>query len=107
MTEIVLIRGAGDSQEEVLENPLAADLLSKIELGRNYLDDHALPVTDLKVDVLYRDAYKNGTVVKVENALTGVQWLAKITGISHSVSPSDRGRGVKTTLTLSLPEEEV
>lgn len=103
MTEIILIRGAGDSQEEVLENPLAADLLSKIELGRNYLDDHALPITDLQVDVLYRDDFKSGMVVQVENALTGVQWLAKITGVSHSINSADAGRGVRTTLTLSLP----
>jgi hypothetical protein len=107
MTEIILIRGAGDSQEEVLENPLASDLLSKMALGRNYLDDHALPVTDLKVDVLYRDDLKMGTVVEVENAVTGVQWLAKITGVAHNVNPSDRGRGVSTTLTLSLPEDSL
>lgn len=104
--EIILIRGAGDSYEEIIENPLAADLSSKMQLGRNYLDDNALPVTDLKIDVVYRDAFRNGTVVQVENALTGVQWLAKITGVSHDISPSDQGGGVRTTLTLSLPEEE-
>lgn len=104
--EIILIRGAGDSYEEVIENPLSSDLLSKMALGRNFLDDHALPVSGLDIDVLYRDSFTNGLVVQVENALTGEQYLAKITGIRHNISQSDQGAGVTTTLTLSMPEAQ-
>lgn len=103
--EVLLIRGAGDSYEEVLENPLAADVATKIQLGRNYLDDNALPVTDFDVKVLYRDAFRTGTVVQVESALTGEQFLAKITGISHTVESSDRGRVTSTVLRLAFPEQ--
>lgn len=104
--EVVLVRGAGDSYEEVLENPLASDLLSKIELGRNYLDDHATRISDIEVKVLYRDGIERGEVITLEHALTGETWIVKVSGIKHAVSPSNSGGGLDTTLTCTMPELE-
>ena len=104
--EIVLIRGAGDSYEEVLENPLASDLLSKRQLGRNFLDDHATPISDVEVKVLYRDGIQRGDVITLEHALTGETWIVKITGVKHDVSPSTNGGGLDTTITCTMPEQD-
>jgi len=94
--DIFVQRGSGNKQGEDIVDPLITSIPVALQRGRNELDEQSSAPQDISVEVVYRDGVRLGQVAKFYDAQTGLEWLGKITGITH------RSSGVELLTTLQV-----
>lgn len=101
MTDIVCIRGQGDSPVEDIVDSLLSTVSAALSRGRAELDQGELAdQQDLTVDL---HDYRIGTVIDVDDSEIG-RWRGKIIGVNHSASIDDEGNlSGETKLTVRKP----
>lgn len=100
MPDIVVIRGAGDSQGPDITDPLLTTDHACMARGIVELDDGS-PKVPVRLSVLYRDGLLLGQVVEVSDPLYPTKRYGKITGISHTLF-SNR---IETVLVVSIKSD--
>lgn len=101
--DIEVVRGDTGKQEFV-QNVLISSELVGIEYGRNLLDEYGQAVVDMTVSVLWKDNYRTGQVVHIQDELRGRTFIGKITGIKHGKRKI--GDAVVTDLYVRVPIAE-
>ena len=99
MIDLFVQRGIGDKRGEDVVDPLITSIPVAIQRGRNELDAQSSGLQDVTVDTVYRDGVRLGQVAKFYDSQTGLEWVGKITGITHRKS----GVELVTTLQVSKP----
>jgi len=83
MTWIIVQRGNGEFRGPPIEDVLITEDYVAIECGRNALDNAAVGTEEVTLTTSYRVGVRTGRIVRVLDALQGVPWFGKITGIRH------------------------
>ena len=97
--EILVQRGAGDLRGEDVVDPLMCALSVMLARGKALLDEHATLQQPVSLTIKFRTGVRLGQVIEAHDALQGVSYKAKITGISHKIS----GNKVVTVLDVTRP----
>ncbi len=100
MIDIFVQRYTGDKRGEDIVDPLLGDLAVALARGRTELDKSALPQQPVQLAVKFRAGLRLGQLAEAHDAMQGVSWRGKITGISHRISNGQ----VYTVLDTVRPE---
>lgn len=99
MIDVFVQRYAGDLRGPDIVDPLLTELNVALARGKTELDKQALLQQTVHQEVKFRAGVRLGQLVETHDALQGVSWKGKITGISHRI---DSGK-VTTTLDIVRP----
>lgn len=99
MIDIFVQRGAGDRRGDDVVDPLMSALEPALARGRALLDENAVLQQPVQVTVKFRPDLRLGQLAEFHDALQGVSWKGKITGISHVI----RSGAVTTVLDTTRP----
>lgn len=99
MIDIFVQRGAGDKRGQDVVDPLMCALEPALERGRALLDEHAVLQQPVQVTVKFRPGVRLGQMAEFHDAMQGVSWKGKITGIQHTI----RSGTVVTVLDTTRP----
>ena len=102
MSSIVVFRGLGDRKGQDIVEALLSSTSAKLERGRVELDEHAVPVQSVNMDIVYRPYVRQGQLVEVHDSTQGRSYRAKIAAIAIRVTKTSH----VMELTLSRPTEE-
>ena len=99
MIDIFVQRYAGDLRGSDIVDPLLTELSVALARGKTELDEQALLQQNVQQEVAFRVGVRLGQLVETHDALQGVSWKGKITGISLRIS----GGKVTTSLDIIRP----
>jgi hypothetical protein len=102
MSSIVVFRGTGDKKGQDIVDALLSSTSAKLERGRVELDEHAMPIQSVSLDITYRPGVRLGQLVDVHDSTIGASWRGKITGIAHRITKTSH----VTELSIARPTEE-
>lgn len=103
MTDIIVIRGAGDREaEDVVEALLYTDLAA-LERGRNEMDRRATAKAEKQLTLRYRAGLETGQLCEVIDAAQGVRYRGKITAVQNVVRSNPPE--ALSIVTLEVPTE--
>jgi hypothetical protein len=88
MTDIIVIRGQGDRPGDDITEPFLATVQAALARGRAELDARSDVARTVRLTTLYRSGVRLGQLAEVYDALQGMAWRGKITGITHHFSGS-------------------
>lgn len=82
--DVIVERPPGDNPGEDIVDPLITDISVALSRGQVEVDKVAkgVPVT---LQTKFRAGLRTGQLIEVVDALMGVAWRGKITGIEHGV----------------------
>ncbi len=86
MSSIVVFRGTGDKKGQDIVEALLSSTSAKLERGRVELDEHAMPIQTVTMDIIYRPLVRLGQLVEVHDSTQGKSWLGKISGITLKIA---------------------
>lgn len=102
MSSIVVFRGVGDKKGQDIVEALLSSTSAKLERGRVELDEHAMPIQTVTMDVTYRPGVRLGQLVEVHDSTQGKSWRGKIAGITLKITQTSH----ILELSISRPTEE-
>jgi hypothetical protein len=100
VSEIVVIRGAGDQEGPSIEDPYLTTTLAMIARGQHEIDD-AADMDEVTLEAVFRSGLDVGQIVEVHDSSQGQTWIGKIVGISHAFTLAE----TISTLTIKRPRD--
>jgi hypothetical protein len=97
--DIIVQRNAGDIRGDDIVDPLLSDINVALARGRSELDTHAVLQQPIQLTARFRVGVRLGQMIEVHDAMQGVAWRGKVSGISHKYD----GRKVITVLDVLRP----
>jgi hypothetical protein len=101
MRSSVVYRGSGDKKGQDIVEALLSSTAAKLERGRVELDEHALPVQSVSMDITHRPGVRLGQLVEVNDSTQGKTWRGKITAVAIKIAQSSH----TIELTIDRPTE--
>lgn len=86
MPSIFVTRYAGDKRGEDIVDPLLNTVEAQLARGTAELDAHSTTPQTVNLVTVYRPGVELGQLAEVHDAMQGVSYRGKITGISHRIS---------------------
>lgn len=84
MIDIIVVRGEGDVDGGIIENPLTSDIRVALQLGQ-YLIDKSAKGREVDLSVVYKQGYSVGQLVLVLDSLNSERWVGRLTSLQYSV----------------------
>ncbi len=88
-----MVRGGGEFEGILIEDPLLSDTQAALSRGLQELNDLS-GLSTVNMVCVYRGSFRNGDIVRVIDALQGVEWYGKITSVEHR----SQGNTIKSNL---------
>jgi hypothetical protein len=99
MIDVFVQRYTGDLRGPDIVDPLLTELGVVLARGRSALDSQALLQQTVQQEIVFRPGIRLGQLIETHDAMQGVSWKGKITGISHKIQSGK----VTTTLDIIRP----